>query len=54
MAITSGHATHAGCCVYSIYQSPLDISRCPRIHAGWAKLMAAGLEYVDDAQHLLV
>ncbi|MBK8027404.1 MAG: hypothetical protein IPK19_39950 [Chloroflexi bacterium] len=39
--------------VYSIYQSPLDISRYTRIHAGWAKLMAAGLEYVDDAQHLL-
>lgn len=39
--------------VYSIYQSPLEISRYTRIQAGWAKLMAAGLEYVDDAQRLL-
>ncbi|MCK6580999.1 MAG: hypothetical protein L6Q98_23140 [Anaerolineae bacterium] len=39
--------------VYSIYQSPLDIARYTRMRAGWAKLIAAGLEYVDDAQRLL-
>lgn len=39
--------------VYSIYQSPLEISRYTRIHAGWAKLIAAGLEYVDDGQRLM-
>lgn len=39
--------------VASIYQSPLEISRYSQIHAGWAKLLAAGYEYVDDAVNLL-
>ncbi len=39
--------------VSSIYQTPLEVSRYGQIHAGWAKLMAAGFEYVDDAQVLM-
>ena len=39
--------------VSSIYQTPLEVSRYGQIHAGWAKLMAAGYEYVDDAQVLM-
>lgn len=39
--------------VASIYQTPLDVGRYSQIHAGWAKLLAAGLEYVDDARVLL-
>ncbi|MDZ4768801.1 MAG: hypothetical protein SGJ24_06700 [Chloroflexota bacterium] len=39
--------------VYSVYQSPLQIERYSQMRAGWAKLMAVGTEYVDDAQALL-
>ena len=39
--------------VYSIYQTPLEISRYSNPRMGWAKLMAAGTEYVDDAMNLL-
>jgi hypothetical protein len=39
--------------VASIYQSPLDVGRYTLPRMGWAKLMAAGYEYVDDAVHLL-
>ncbi|MDX2162034.1 MAG: hypothetical protein SF162_11965 [bacterium] len=39
--------------VYSIYQTPLEIERYSRPRMGWAKLMAVGTEYVDDAINLL-
>jgi hypothetical protein len=34
--------------VASIYQSPPDFNRYTQIGCGWVKLMAAGVEYVDD------
>lgn len=37
----------------SIYQTPLEVSRYSQIHCGWAKLMAAGFEFVDDARILM-
>jgi hypothetical protein len=39
--------------VASAFQTPLEISRYQQIHAGWAKLLAAGIEYVDDARALM-
>lgn len=39
--------------VASIYQTPLDVGRYRQMHAGWAKLLAAGTEYVDDARVLM-
>jgi hypothetical protein len=39
--------------VYSIYQTPLEIERYSAPRFGWAKLLAAGTEYVDDSVALL-
>lgn len=37
----------------SIFQTPLEVDRYSNIHCGWAKLMAATTDFVDDAQMLM-
>ena len=39
--------------VYNAFQTPMDHSRYSTPRMGWAKLLAAGTEYVDDSQILM-
>ena len=39
--------------VYNAFQTPMEHSRYSHPRMGWAKLLAAGIEYVDDSQILM-